>query len=136
MSLYIFWIYNIYHLCCTCIDFYDLSARGGVWFVVCIRFIYKFLNVCPFNCTAVAGSGKTGPINRRLNYTIVITRCLSSVRPPSVVNFSHLFSTSPLKPLKLIQRNLTGSKKSTSSTKFLFFGPVGKTRWPPWTLIG
>ena len=41
------------------------------------------------------------------------------------------FSTSPLKPLNRIQRNLTGSKISTSSTKFVFFGPIGKTRWPP-----
>ena len=46
------------------------------------------------------------------------------------------FSTSPLKPLNGIQRNLTGSKISTSSTKFVFFGPIGKTRWPPWPLIG
>ena len=35
-----------------------------------------------------------------------------------------------------IHRNLTGSKISTSSTKFVFFGPIGKTRWPPWPLIG
>ena len=42
--------------------FYDLSAWCGCWFVVYIRrFIYKFLNVCPFDCTAVAGSGKVGP---------------------------------------------------------------------------
>ena len=46
------------------------------------------------------------------------------------------FLTSPLKPLNGIQRNLTGSKISTSSTKFVFFGPIGKTRWPPWPLIG
>ena len=46
------------------------------------------------------------------------------------------FSTSPLKPLNRIQRNLTGSKISTSSIKFVFFGPIGKTRWPPWPLIG
>ena len=46
------------------------------------------------------------------------------------------FSTSPLKPLNRIQRNLTGSKISMSSTKFVFFGPIGKTRWPPWPLIG
>ena len=46
------------------------------------------------------------------------------------------FSTSPLKPLKGIQRNLTGSKISMSSTQFVFFGPIGKTRWPPWPLIG
>ena len=45
------------------------------------------------------------------------------------------FSTS-LKPLNGIQRNLTGSKISMSSTKFVFFGPIGKTRWPPWPLIG
>ena len=46
------------------------------------------------------------------------------------------FSTSPLKPLNRIQRNLTGSKISSSLTKFLFFGPIEKTRWPPWPLIG
>ena len=46
------------------------------------------------------------------------------------------FSTSPLKPLNGMQRNLTGSKRSTPSTKFVFFGPIGKTRWPPWPLIG
>ena len=46
------------------------------------------------------------------------------------------YSTSSLKPLNGIQRNLTGSKISTSSTKFVFFGPIGKTRWLPWPLIG
>ena len=45
------------------------------------------------------------------------------------------FSTSSLKPLNGIQRNLTGSKISMPSTKFLFFRPIGKTRWPPWPLI-
>ena len=46
------------------------------------------------------------------------------------------FSTSPLKPLNGIQRNFRGSKISTSSTLFVFFGPIRKTRWPPWPLIG
>ena len=46
------------------------------------------------------------------------------------------FSTSSLKLLDGIQRNLTGSKLLTSSTKFVFFGPIWKTRWPPWPLIG
>ena len=46
------------------------------------------------------------------------------------------FSTSPLKPLNGIQQNLIGSKISTPSTKFVFFGPIGKIRWPPWPLIG
>ena len=46
------------------------------------------------------------------------------------------FSTSPLKLLNRIQRNLTGCEITTSSTKFVFFGPIGKTRWLPWPLIG
>ena len=46
------------------------------------------------------------------------------------------FSTSPLKPLNWIQQNYIGSKISTSSTKFVFFGPIGKKRWLPWPLIG
>ena len=44
------------------------------------------------------------------------------------------FSTSPLKPSNGIQQNLTGSKISTSSTKFVFFGPIGKKN--PRPLIG
>ena len=46
------------------------------------------------------------------------------------------FSTSSLKPLNGIPRNLTGSKISMSSTRFVFFGPIGKTGWPPRPLIG
>ena len=46
------------------------------------------------------------------------------------------FLTSPLKPLKGIQWNLTGSKISMSSTKFVFLGSIKKIRWPPWPLIG
>ena len=42
------------------------------------------------------------------------------------------FSISPLKPLNRIQRNLTGNKISMSSTKFVFFGLIWKTKWPPW----
>ena len=52
------------------------------------------------------------------------------------LRLAETFSTYPLKPLNGIQRNLTGSKISTSSTKFVFFGPIGKTRWPPWPPIG
>ena len=47
-----------------------------------------------------------------------------------------IFLTSPPKALNRIQRNLTGSKISTSSTRYVFFGPIGKTRWLPWPLIG
>ena len=65
---------------------------------------------------------------------------LSVVRPsvcPSIVlRKLSTCSTSSLKPLNRIQRNLTGINISTSSSKFVFFGPIGKTRWPPWPLIG
>ena len=46
------------------------------------------------------------------------------------------FSTSPLKALNRIQRNLRWCNISTSSTKFVFFRPIRKTRLPPWPLIG
>ena len=44
-------------------------------------------------------------------------------------------STSSLKPLNGIQQNLTGSKISMSSTKFVFFGSIEKKRWLPLPLI-
>ena len=44
--------------------------------------------------------------------------------------------SSPLKSLKGIQQNLTGSKISTSSTKFVSFGPIGPPPPPAWSLIG
>ena len=45
------------------------------------------------------------------------------------------FSTFPLKLLNEIQQNLTESKISISSIKFLFFGPIGKRRLLPRPLI-
>ena len=50
--------------------------------------------------------------------------------------FAETFSTSCQEPLNGIKWNLTGSKISRSSTKFVLFGRIGKTRWPPWPLIG
>ena len=57
---------------------------------------------------------------------------LSVVRP----SLTFTFLTSPLKWLNRIQWNLKGIKISTSSTKFVFFGPIRKPRWPPRPLIG
>ena len=86
MSLYIFLLYYIYHLFFTCIDFYDLSAWGGCWFVVYIqRFIYKFFNACPFDYTAVAGNGKVGPVNQ-VNHTSLVTVVTLTDRHKSVRN--------------------------------------------------
>ena len=76
-------------------------------------------------------------LSRRLRCTIVIIRCPSSVVRPSVrrpsvrPSLTFKFSTSPLKPLNRIQRNLSASKNSMSSTKFVFFRLIGKPRWPP-----
>ena len=86
MSLYIFLLYYIYHLCFTCIDFYDLSNWDGCWFVVYIRrIIYKFLNVCPFDYTAVAGSGKVRPVNQ-VNHTSWVAIVTPTDHPKSVRN--------------------------------------------------
>ena len=43
---------------------------------------------------------------------------------------------SPLKPLNRIKHNLTESKISISSTKFVFWEPIGSQRWLPRPLIG
>ena len=43
------------------------------------------------------------------------------------------FSTSPLKPLNGIQWNMTGSKISMSSTKFVFFRSISIQKWPSWS---
>ena len=70
----------------TCIDFYDLSAWGGCWFVVYKRkFIYNFLNVCPFDYTAVAGSRKVGPVNQ-VNHTSWVAVVTPTDRPKAVSN--------------------------------------------------
>ena len=46
----------------------------------------------------------------------------------------HIFELS--KPLNRIQRKLWESQYSTSSTKFAFFRPIRKPRWPSLPLIG
>ena len=82
MSLYIYFD-MIYYLCCMCINFYDLSAWCGCWFIVYIRrFIYKCLNGCPFYYTAVAGSRKVGPVR--------LGCCLTPYQRLSLYNGAHL----------------------------------------------
>ena len=74
MSLNIFLIYNIYFLCCLCIDFYYLSALCDCWFVVYMRrFIYK----CPFDNTAVAGRRKVGPVNQLIKKLVTVVNPLT-----------------------------------------------------------
>ena len=56
-----FLIYCFYHLICLCNNFNGLSASVGCWSSAFIRrMIYNFLNVCSFDYTAFAVSGKVG----------------------------------------------------------------------------
>ena len=82
----IIYIFAILCLGFACINVYDLSAWGGCWFVVYIRrCICKFLNVCPFDYTAVAGSGKVGPVNQ-VNHTSGVAVVTQTDRPKSARN--------------------------------------------------
>ena len=61
MDVPIYFWYTILVLICLCTHFYDLSGLIGCWSSVSIRrIIYKFLNVCPFDYTAVAVSENVG----------------------------------------------------------------------------
>ena len=60
-------------------------------------------------------------------YQVCVFRPIRKVRWPS----QPLIGWDIFQALNGIQQNLTGSKISTSSTKFVLFGPIGKTRWPP-----
>ena len=66
--------------------FYDLSAMVGCVSVVYIKwFIYKFLNVCPLDYTAVAESGKAGPVSQ-VNHTSWVAVVTPTDSPKSVRN--------------------------------------------------
>ena len=45
----------------------------------------QFLNVCPFDYTAVVGSGKVGPVNQ-VNHTLLVAVVTPTVSPKSVRN--------------------------------------------------
>ena len=69
------------------------------------------------------------------NLTKTRTQCISradwKLRWPPDLWLAETIFISPLKPLNGIWRNLTGSKNTTSSTMFVFFGPIRQPRWPP-----
>ena len=73
-------------------------------------------------------------LSRRLKCTILITRYPSSVRRPSLI--FHIFNFFS----KSAERNSTKlDRKQDLNVLYqvcVFFAPIGKTRWPPWPLIG
>ena len=108
------------------------KTRWPPWPLIC-RDIFDF-----FSETAEQNSTK---LDRKQDLNVLYQVCVFRADRKNKMaalasDWLRHFWTSPLKRLKRIQQNLTGSKISTSSTKFGFFGPIGKTRWPPWPLIG
>ena len=87
MSLNIFLIYNIYHLCCMCIDFYDLSTWGCCWFVVYIR-SFNYLQI--FKCVSFWLHGCCGKwegwARKPVNQTSWLAVVIPADRPKSVRN--------------------------------------------------
>ena len=69
-------------------------------------------------------------LSRRLKCTIVITRC-----PSSVVNFSH-FRLLLWNRWTEFNETWQEARSQRPLPSLCFFGPIGKTRWPPWPLIG
>jgi hypothetical protein len=76
-------------------------------------------------------------LDQRSMWTIAITWRLSSVvrRPLSVVCNLFTFQASSPKPLGQLQPNLAGMFLGWSSTKLLFFVPVGYSTWLPGPII-
>ena len=58
-----------------------LKAKYGMKFILS----FYFLNVCPFDFTTVAGSGKVGPVNQ-VNNTRWVAVVTPTDRPKSVCN--------------------------------------------------
>ena len=81
-----------------------------------------------FSVTAERNSTK---LDRKQDLNVLYQVCVFRVdrkkKGPPGLWLAESFSTSSLKLLNGIQRNLTGSKISTSSTKFVFFRQIVKT---------
>ena len=105
---------NIYARVCAA-EFYDPWCLRGQKFAALKGILIETMLIYTCNINPV-GFTILMYLGRRLKCTIVI----SVILPPSVVvNFSH--GSTSLKPL-----NLTGSKVSTSSTKFVFFVQINE----------
>ena len=93
-----------------------------------------------FNFSSETAELNSTKLDRKQDLNILYQACVFRTdqkkqdnRP--VLWLAETFSTSPMKPLNRIQRNLTESIFSRFSTKFELFGLIQKTIWPPWPLI-
>ena len=102
------------------------------------------LTCCDIYCTSTVSTVRLHQVLLIFTLTICLlfvwqrkspsTTVFSAREPKAQVHYcDHALS---VVHLNRIQRNFTGSKISTPSSKFVFFGPIGKTRWPPWPMIG
>ena len=89
-----------------------------------------------FDFSSETAEQKLMKLDRKQDLKVLYQVCVFRAdRKNKMAALAETFSTSPLKPLNRIEQNLTRSKISMSSTKFVFFLPIRKTRWPPWLLI-
>ena len=80
-----------------------------------------------YSCRSYASFNLLGPVGDMY--------CFSITYRMRGLWLAETFSAFPLPSLNGLLQNLPGSKNSTSSTKFVFFGPIWKTRRPFWPLI-
>ena len=129
---------------CTRLEFLvHLSRRLKCTIVItrCPSIIRPSLTFHIFEFSSETTEQNSTKLNRKQDLNVLYQVCVFSGRSENQDGrpglwLAETFSTSSLKSLNGIQENLTGSKVSTSSTKLVFFGPIGKKRWPPWPLIG
>ena len=93
------------------------------------RDIFDFSETAEWNSTKLDGKQDVHVL-----YQICVFGPIGKANGRPGVWLADTFSISPLITLNGIQRNVTKSKISTSSTKSVFFGPISKQKRPPWLI--
>ena len=117
------------------------KCLGFIWLIgKTVWFPWPLIGWDMFDLSSETAERKSTKLDRKQDPNILYNVCIFSGWSEKRDGgpglwLAETFSTSPLKPLNGIKRNWTGSKISTSSTKFVFFGPIGKTRLLPWQSV-
>ena len=85
VTIYLFLIHNIFYRCCMSIDFYDLSTRGGCWFVVYIRSLFTNFKCASFWLHSCCGKLECWA-RKGVNHTSWLAEVTPTDRPKSVRN--------------------------------------------------